>query len=47
MGFAIAERLALSGANVVFWDINDAAAEATGKKLGSFAIVADVGDLDC
>ena len=28
LGFAIAERLALSGANVVIWDIDDAAAEA-------------------
>ena len=45
LGFAIAERLALSGANVVIWDINDAAAEAAGKKLGSFALVADVSDL--
>jgi NAD(P)-dependent dehydrogenase (short-subunit alcohol dehydrogenase family) len=42
---SIAERLALSGANVVIWDINDAAAEAAGKKLGSFALVADVSDL--
>ena len=45
LGFAIAERLALSGAHVVIWDINDAAAEAAGKKLGSFALVADVSDL--
>ena len=45
LGFAIAERLALSGANVVIWDIDDAAAEAAGKKLGSFALVADVSDL--
>ena len=42
LGFVIAERLALSGANVVIWDINDTAAEAAGKKLGGFALVADV-----
>jgi NAD(P)-dependent dehydrogenase (short-subunit alcohol dehydrogenase family) len=45
LGFAIAERLALSGANVVIWDINDEAAQAAGKKLGGFAIAADVSDL--
>jgi 3-oxoacyl-[acyl-carrier protein] reductase len=45
LGFAIAERLVLSGANVVIWDINDEAAQAAGKKLGGFAIAADVGDL--
>jgi NAD(P)-dependent dehydrogenase (short-subunit alcohol dehydrogenase family) len=45
LGFAIAERLALSGAHVVIWDINDEAAEAAGKKLGGFAIAADVSDL--
>jgi 2-dehydro-3-deoxy-L-rhamnonate dehydrogenase (NAD+) len=44
LGFAIAERLALSGANVVIWDINDAAADVAGKKLGGFAIAADVSD---
>jgi 2-dehydro-3-deoxy-L-rhamnonate dehydrogenase (NAD+) len=45
LGFAIAERLALSGAKVVIWDINDEAARAAAKKLGGFAIAADVGDL--
>ena len=45
LGFAIAERLALSGAKVVIWDIDDEAARAAAKKLGGFAIVADVGDL--
>jgi 2-dehydro-3-deoxy-L-rhamnonate dehydrogenase (NAD+) len=45
LGFAIAERLARSGANVVIWDIDDEAARAAAKKLGGFAIAADVGDL--
>jgi 2-dehydro-3-deoxy-L-rhamnonate dehydrogenase (NAD+) len=45
LGFAIAERLARSGANVVIWDINDEAAQAAGKKLGGLAMAADVGDL--
>jgi len=45
LGFAIAERLAQSGAKVVIWDIDDAAARAAAKKLGGFAIAADVGDL--
>jgi 3-oxoacyl-[acyl-carrier protein] reductase len=45
LGFAIAERLALSGAKVVIWDIDDEAARAAAKKLGGFAIAADVGDL--
>jgi 3-oxoacyl-[acyl-carrier protein] reductase len=45
LGFAIAERLALSGAKVVIWDINDEAARAAGTKLGGFAIAADVADL--
>jgi len=45
LGFAIAERLAQSGAKVVIWDINDEAARAAARKLGGFAIAADVGDL--
>src|SRR5262245_51972992 len=45
LGFAIAERLAQSGAKVVIWDVDDEAAWAAGKKLGAFAIAADVGDL--
>jgi 2-dehydro-3-deoxy-L-rhamnonate dehydrogenase (NAD+) len=45
LGFAIAERLALSGATVVIWDIDEAAAQAAAKKLGGFAIAADVGEL--
>jgi 2-dehydro-3-deoxy-L-rhamnonate dehydrogenase (NAD+) len=45
LGFAIAERLARSGAKVVIWDIDDEAARAAAKKLGGFAIAADVGDL--
>src|SRR5262245_19022546 len=45
LGFAIAERLAQSGANVVIWDTNDEATQAAAKKLGGFAIAADVGDL--
>lgn len=45
LGFAIAERLALSGAKVVIWDIDGEAARAAGKKLGGVAIAADVGDL--
>jgi 2-dehydro-3-deoxy-L-rhamnonate dehydrogenase (NAD+) len=45
LGFAIAERLALSGAKVVIWDIDDEAAQAAAKKLGGVAIIADVGDL--
>jgi 2-dehydro-3-deoxy-L-rhamnonate dehydrogenase (NAD+) len=45
LGFAIAERLALSGAKVVIWDIDDEAARAAAKKLGGFSIAADVRDL--
>jgi 2-dehydro-3-deoxy-L-rhamnonate dehydrogenase (NAD+) len=45
LGFAIAERLAQSGAKVVIWDIDDAAARAAAKKLGGFAIAVDVGDI--
>jgi 2-dehydro-3-deoxy-L-rhamnonate dehydrogenase (NAD+) len=45
LGFAIAERLALSGAKVVIWDIDDAAAQAAAQTLGGFAIAADVSDL--
>ena len=45
LGFAIAERLARSGAKVVIWDIDDEAARAAAKKLGGVAIAADVGDL--
>src|SRR5215475_2389247 len=45
LGFAIAERLAQSGAKVVIWDINDEAARAAAKKLGGFAIAVDVGDI--
>src|SRR5262245_17304724 len=45
LGFAIAERLARSGAKVVIWDIDDEAAQAAGRELGGFAIAADVGDL--
>src|SRR5262249_2603822 len=45
LGFAIAERLAASGANVVIWDLNAEAAHATGKKLGGLSIAADVSDL--
>jgi NAD(P)-dependent dehydrogenase (short-subunit alcohol dehydrogenase family) len=45
LGFAIAERLALSGAKVVIWDIDDEAARTAATKLGGFAIAADVGDL--
>jgi acetoacetyl-CoA reductase len=45
LGFAIAERLARSGAKVVIWDIDDEAGRGAGKKLGGFAIAVDVGDL--
>ena len=41
LGFAIAERLALSGAKVVIWDIDDEAAGAAAKKLGGFAVAAE------
>jgi 3-oxoacyl-[acyl-carrier protein] reductase len=44
LGFAIAERLARSGAKVVIWDIDDEAAQAAGRELGGFAIAADVAD---
>jgi 2-dehydro-3-deoxy-L-rhamnonate dehydrogenase (NAD+) len=44
LGLAIAERLAASGATVVIWDIDGAAAQAAGKRLGGSAIVADVSD---
>jgi NAD(P)-dependent dehydrogenase (short-subunit alcohol dehydrogenase family) len=45
LGFAIAERLAASGAKVVLWDLNSEAAHAAGKKLGGSSIAADVSDL--
>jgi 2-dehydro-3-deoxy-L-rhamnonate dehydrogenase (NAD+) len=44
LGLAIAERLAASGATVVIWDIDGAAAQAAGRKLGGSAVVADVSD---
>jgi len=44
LGLAIAERLAASGAKIVIWDIDGAAAQAAGKKLGGSAVVADVSD---
>jgi 2-dehydro-3-deoxy-L-rhamnonate dehydrogenase (NAD+) len=44
LGFAIAERLAASGAKVVIWDIDAEAAHAAAKKLGGRAIIADVSD---
>ncbi len=44
LGLAIAERLAASGAKIVIWDIDGAAARVAGKKLGGSAIVADVSD---
>ena len=45
LGFAIAERLVASGANVVIWDLDGEAAHAAGKKLGGLSIAADVSDL--
>jgi 2-dehydro-3-deoxy-L-rhamnonate dehydrogenase (NAD+) len=44
LGFAIAERLAVSGAKVVIWDIDAAAAHAAANKLGAVAVAADVSD---
>ncbi len=44
LGLAIAERLAASGARIVIWDIDGAAAQAAAKKLGGSAVVADVSD---
>ena len=44
LGFAIAERLVASGANVVIWDLNGKAAQAAGKQLGAASIAADVRD---
>ena len=44
LGLAIAERLAASGAKIVIWDIDGAAARVAGKKLGGSAVVADVSD---
>jgi 2-dehydro-3-deoxy-L-rhamnonate dehydrogenase (NAD+) len=44
LGFAIAERLAVSGAKVVIWDIDAAAAHAAANKLGGVAVAADVCD---
>ena len=44
LGLAIAERLAASGAKIVIWDIDGAAAQAAAKKLGGSAVVADVSD---
>src|SRR5438067_2668566 len=46
LGFAIAERLAASGATVVIWDLNGEAAHAARKKLGGLSIAADVSDLN-
>src|SRR5262245_36216760 len=45
LGFAIAERLALSGARVMIWDIDDESGQAAATKPGAFSIAADVGDL--
>jgi 3-oxoacyl-[acyl-carrier protein] reductase len=44
LGFAIAERLATSGAKVIIWDLNREAAQAAGNKLGGSSIAADVSD---
>jgi NAD(P)-dependent dehydrogenase (short-subunit alcohol dehydrogenase family) len=38
LGFAIAERLVASGANVVIWDLNGKAAQAAGKQLGAASL---------
>src|SRR5262249_9983138 len=45
IGFAIAERLAASGAAVTVWDLDEKAAHAAAVKLGGHAVTADVGDL--
>jgi NAD(P)-dependent dehydrogenase (short-subunit alcohol dehydrogenase family) len=42
LGFAIAERLAASGAKVVIWDIDASAARAAAEKMGGLAVIADV-----
>jgi len=42
LGFAIAERLAASGAKIVIWDIDAGAARAAAEKMGGLAILADV-----
>ena len=44
LGLAIAERLVASGANIVIWDLDEAAAQAAGKQLGAASIAADVSD---
>jgi NAD(P)-dependent dehydrogenase (short-subunit alcohol dehydrogenase family) len=44
IGFAIAERFIASGAKVAIWDVDRAAAEEAGKRLGQTAIQVDVTD---
>jgi len=46
IGFAIAQRLAASGAKVVIWDMDDKAGRTAAAELSGTAIVADVADRD-
>src|SRR5215471_12281384 len=46
IGFAIAQRLAASGAKVVIWDMDDKAGRTAAAELSGTAIVADVADWD-
>ena len=41
LGFAIAERLIASRANVVIWDLNGEAAHAAGKEPGGLSMALD------
>jgi 3-oxoacyl-[acyl-carrier protein] reductase len=46
IGFAIAQRLAASGAKVVIWDRDEAAGRAAAAELAGSSVVADVTDWD-
>ena len=44
IGFAIAERLAASGATITIWDVDEAAGQKAATALASQAFCADVTD---
>jgi NAD(P)-dependent dehydrogenase (short-subunit alcohol dehydrogenase family) len=46
IGFAIAERLAASGAKTVIWDVDETAGRAAAAELAGSSVVADVTDWD-
>jgi NAD(P)-dependent dehydrogenase (short-subunit alcohol dehydrogenase family) len=46
IGFAIAQRLAASGAKVVVWDVDEKAGRAAAAELSASSVAADVTDWD-